>query len=91
LVKSDTENAFKHLLHENSVVVWHGAAYTPEKLCTEVIYGILPGTPAASQHRFFHVTNTQCAVYMPKGHFETFSLNPPHKPDFAFEVGLRVV
>jgi hypothetical protein len=91
MVKSDTENVFKNLLHENSIVVWHDAAYTPEKLRPEVIYGILQGTPAALHHHIYHISNTQCAVYLPQGQWETFILNPPHKPDFAFEVELRVV
>jgi predicted O-methyltransferase YrrM len=91
MVKSDTENVFKHLLHENSIVVWHDAAYTPEKLRPEVIYGILQGTPSALHHHIYHISNTQCAVYLPQGQWETFILNPPHKPDFAFEVGLRAV
>jgi predicted O-methyltransferase YrrM len=91
MVKSDTENLFKHLIHENSVVVWHDAAYTPEKLRPEVIYGILQGTPAALHHRIYHVSNTQCAVYLPHGNWETFILNAPHKPEFAFEIEIRVV
>jgi len=91
MVKSDTENVFKNLLHQNSVVVWHDAAYTPEKLRPEVIYGILQGTPAAMHHHIYHISNTQCAVYLPHDQWKTFILNPPLKPDFAFEVGLRVV
>ncbi|MEY4002417.1 MAG: hypothetical protein RIT07_459 [Bacteroidota bacterium] len=90
MVKSDTENIFKTLLHEKSVVVWHDAAYTPEKLRPEVIYGILQGTPAALHHKIFHVSNTQCAVFLPEGFSETFILNPPETPNFAFEISLNI-
>jgi predicted O-methyltransferase YrrM len=90
MVKSDTENVFNYLLHEKSIVVWHDAAYTPEKLRPEVIYGILQGTPAALHHKIFHVSNTQCAVFLPEGFSETFILNPPETPNFAFEISLNI-
>jgi hypothetical protein len=35
MVKHDTEQVFKHLVHDNSVVVWHDYAYNPEKFVTK--------------------------------------------------------
>lgn len=44
-VKNDTEQIFKHLVHDQSIIVWHDYAYNPEKLRPEILAAILDGTP----------------------------------------------
>ena len=90
MVKSDTEHVFKHLLHENSVLVWHDAAFTPEKLRPEVICGIFAGVPHEKHHHIYHVSNSQCAVYLPQAITDTFILNPPETPTISFGVSLTI-
>src|SRR5690606_41176729 len=58
---SDTENVFKHLIHENSIIVWHDYAYNPEKVRFEVMQGILDGIPKKFHSNIYHVANTMCA------------------------------
>lgn len=65
-VKSDTKNIFKHLVHENTIVVWHDYAYNPEKIRAEVLAGILDGTPKEFHENLYHVSNTMCAIYTKK-------------------------
>lgn len=65
-VKSDTENAFKHLIHESSIIVWHDYAYNPEMLRPEVILGILDGTPDEYKQYLYYVSNTLCAIFYKK-------------------------
>jgi len=63
LVKNDTEKIFKHLTHENSIIVWHDYAYNPEKIRYEVMMGILDGTPEKHRKNLYQVSNTLCAIY----------------------------
>lgn len=62
-VKSDTEQAFKLLRNEQSVIVWHDYGNTPADIRWDVLNGIMDGLPA-DQHRFlYRVSNTLCAIY----------------------------
>jgi len=62
-IKNDTEKVFKHLTHENSVVVWHDYAYNPETIRPEVLSAILDGIPSELGDNLYHVSNTMCAIY----------------------------
>ena len=84
-VKADTENIFKHLLHEHSIVVWHDYAYNPEKPRPEVLAGILDGLPAEFRKYLYHVSNTMCAVFI-REEFKTTILQSPVIPERIFSV-----
>lgn len=90
MVRHDTYEVFTHLVHENTIVVWHDAAFTPEKLRHEVIAGILDGTPEHTHSRIYHVSNSQCAIYYPKGLEGARELDVPEKPVIRFEVDIRL-
>lgn len=62
-VLNDTLKVFKHLLHDNSIVVWHDYAFNPEKVRYEVMSAILDGCPPALHSHLYHVANTMCAVF----------------------------
>lgn len=87
-VKSDTEKTFQHLVHENSIVVWHDYAFNPEKVRFEVMQGILDGTPKEFHDNLYHVANTQCAVFI-KGDFKSNTLEQYKDPRLVFEVELK--
>jgi predicted O-methyltransferase YrrM len=78
-VLNDTRKAVAHLAHENSVLVWHDYAFNPERVRYEVFSGILDGLPAGWHDRLYHVDNTICAVYFPKGAKITGSVPPAFK------------
>ena len=42
-VKRDTENVFRHLVHEKSIVVWHDYGFHPDQVRFEVMAAILEG------------------------------------------------
>ena len=44
-VKNDTQKVFAHLVHKDTIVVWHDYASHPEKSRAEVLAGILDGVP----------------------------------------------
>jgi predicted O-methyltransferase YrrM len=64
-VKRDTQKVFSHLVHPNSIVVWHDYAYNPEKVRYEVLNAILDGVAPEFQGNIYAVSNTMCAVYFP--------------------------
>ena len=87
-IKSDTENIFEHLVHDNSIIVWHDYAYTPEKLRPEVLAAILDGTPSEYRKYLYHVSNTLCAVFI-RNEFPTSELSVPITPDKTFRVTIE--
>lgn len=63
LVLNDTQKVFKHLLHENSIVVWHDYAYSPQNIRYEVFQAILDGAGDHNHAFLYHPKNTLCAVF----------------------------
>lgn len=89
MVKNDTEKVFQHLVHENTVVVWHDYAFNPEKIRYEVFQGILDGLPGEFHQNLYHVANSICAVFI-KGSFKTKKFENLNEPEFLFEVNLKI-
>ena len=87
MVKNDTQKVFKHLVHEQSIVVWHDYARNPETIRYEVLAGILEGCPESVHRHLFHVAHTLCAVYIP-GMTGGAKLDPPVRPDGKFKMKL---
>jgi predicted O-methyltransferase YrrM len=62
-IKKDTENAFKLLKDENSIIVWHDYGYSYNKENWTTISAIIEGAPADKREKIFHVSNTICAIF----------------------------
>ena len=88
-VKNDTKKIFQHLMHEDSIVIWHDYAYTPEKVRAEVLAGILDGIPEKYKENLYHVSNTLCAIYTKKKLNNTI-LNFPVKPKKYFTINITL-
>ncbi len=88
-VKNDTEKVFKHLLKDNTVVVWHDYAYNPEKVRSEILAGILDGIPVKFKDRLYHVSNTMCAIYINKELKSSFP-EFPLKPTKIFKINTKI-
>ena len=84
-VKNDTTKVFEHLVHKNTVVVWHDYAYSPEKIRPEVMAGILDAVPADSRKYLYHVSNSMCAIFTKRA-LKTSILSVPIVPDKTFRV-----
>lgn len=67
-VKNDTAKVFKHLIHDETIVVWHDYAYDPESMRPQVLAGILDGLPQKYKNNLYHVSNTMCAIFTRKKH-----------------------
>lgn len=65
-ILSDTRNVFRHLVHENSVVVWHDYGFHPDQVRFEVMAAILDGAGDNRTSSIYHVAHTKCAVFTGK-------------------------
>lgn len=66
-VKSDTENIFRHLVHEKSMVVWHDYGFHPDQVRYEVMAAILDGVGPERNNLVYHVAHSKCAIYTGEG------------------------
>jgi predicted O-methyltransferase YrrM len=87
-VKNDTMKVFRHLAHDNSIIVWHDYGHHPEKVRFEVFAGILDGVGPEMRKDLYHVSQTKCAVYVKKELIGRL-LDPPEEPDEYFELKLK--
>ena len=87
-VKNDTEKVFKHLIHDQSVVVWHDYSVTPEDIRYEVFAGILDGLPHEAHQYLYHVAHTKSAIFYRKK-LETGRLTTPVNPDHYYSVDIK--
>ncbi len=84
-VKSDTENAFKVLRDNRSVIVWHDYGVTTETIWWSVLAGILDGCPEQERSHLYHISNTLCAIYTKEEIRAAFTAYP-QIPNKSFEV-----
>lgn len=66
-VKKDTENVFKVLKNDNSIIVWHDYSnLTGNTINWGIFAGILDGCPKEMVKNLYHISNTMCAIYINK-------------------------
>lgn len=87
-IKSDTENVFRHLMKEDSIVVWHDYAYNPESLRYETMHAILGGVPKELHRYLYFVANTMCAIFI-KENFSSKTFELHADPETTFEVSMK--
>ncbi|MBK9673337.1 MAG: class I SAM-dependent methyltransferase [Bacteroidetes bacterium] len=87
-VKIDTQNAFKLLKNENSIIVWHDYGKSTENINWPVFAGIMDGAPS-DEHRkkIYRISNTLCAIYI-NGSFNA-SYPTKYFPNKTFEVTVK--
>ena len=86
-VRIDTQNVFKLLKDEKSVIVWHDYTTQYEYIDWEVFAGIFDGAPENKRSKIHHLSNTLCAIYI-NGDFKTKKLDFPTYPDKEFTVSI---
>jgi hypothetical protein len=65
-VKSDTEKVFEHLVHDESIVVWHDYGFHPDLVRYEVMAAILDGVGPGRAGLVYHVAHTKSAIFTGK-------------------------
>ena len=89
-VQADTANVFNHLVHENSIVIWHDYATDVIYPRNEVFAGILDGVPTHLHKNLYDVSNSICAIYINK-ELPTMELEESRIPSKKFIVSLQAV
>lgn len=87
-VKHDTVQVFKHMVNEQSFVVWHDYGNTPEVIRYEVFAAILDGTPEKIHKDLYHVAHTKSAIYYPEI-LKSTRLEYPVDPSFYYRVDIK--
>lgn len=88
MVFNDTQKVFQHLLHENSVVMWHDYAYSPQKIRYEVFQAILDGVGSEHHSHLYHPKNTLCAVFTKKK-LKSSTFDTMKFPEKLFTVNIK--
>ncbi len=86
-VKSDTRNVFEHLVHENSIVVWHDYGFHPDQVRFEVMAAILEGVGPERVGKVYHVAHTKCAIFTGKS-YDSIPAGFPVVPDEYYTLEL---
>jgi predicted O-methyltransferase YrrM len=87
-VASDTKNVFSLLKNENSVIVWHDYGHTPDDVRSDVLRGILEGTPSSERQKLYRVSNTLCAIYTNRK-LKSYTPEPVQTPSTSFEIRIK--
>lgn len=85
-VKIDTQNVFKILRDQDSIIVWHDYGDSPERVRWDVLAGILDGCPLEKRKNLYHVSNTLCAIYINSKTFHTRYIDFPEIPNTKFTI-----
>lgn len=88
-IKKDTQNVFKLIRDENSIIVWHDYGFNPERIQWGVLAAILDGAPFEYHDNIYHVSNSLCAIFI-KGKFNAEYKDVPHMPNKLFTVNIEV-
>ena len=88
-IKKDTVNVFEHLIHKDSIVVWHDITTNYSTIWWEVLYGVLSGLPEVARTKIHHVRNTNCLVYIPY-EVKIADQGNPYLPNRTFQVSIHV-
>ncbi len=88
MVLNDTQKVFKHLLHENSIVVWHDYAYSPQNIRYDVFQAILDGVRSKNHSYLYHPKNTICAIFT-KAKLKSSTFDKMKFPENIFTIGVE--
>lgn len=88
-VKRDTARLFAFLKSDDSIMVWHDYAASPESIRWDVLMGILDGCPPEKRQHLYHVSNTLCAVYMKNAPTSCRAI-PYELPKRKFSIDIRL-
>lgn len=61
-IVSDTRRILENLCHDETIIVWHDYAYTPELIRYETLAAILDACPSNLHQHLYHVGNTISAI-----------------------------
>lgn len=81
-VKTDTENIFKMIDIQKTIVVWHDFKNIRNEFLLSTVQAIHDALPEHLHKNIFGVDNNMCGVYIPKQYLHNFSFN--NDPDVIY-------
>jgi predicted O-methyltransferase YrrM len=87
-IAKDTQNAFRLLKDDNSVIVWHDYGLGTETTRFNVLAGILDGCPSENIKYLYRVSHSLCAIFTKK-ELKSSYIKPNSKPSNSFKVILK--
>src|SRR5258706_661852 len=87
-VKSDTQNAFRMLKDESSIIIFHDCGFAFEDNRYEVIAGIIDGAPPEKRQFIYRVSNTLCGIYTTRK-LNLLKKTNPQFPNKVFTVQIK--
>ena len=90
-ILSDTRNVFEHLVHDESIVLWHDYGFHPDQVRFEVMAAILDGIGPERTGRVYQVAHTKCAIFTGKAYLSKpaeFPVTP--KEYYTFELSRKL-
>jgi len=88
-VKMDTQNVFKLLKNEDSIIVWHDGGTNFEDNRWSVLAAILDGCPPEKRKNLYRVSNTICTIYYPRK-IKKFFAEYPSIPNKKFKIKIDI-
>ncbi len=88
-VKSDTQNVFKLLKNDKSIIVWHDYSFDPVTPRHSVIAAILDGVPKEEHQHLYHVSNTLCAIYLKDKNVTAYIEDKPYRANKTFQINIK--
>lgn len=88
MVLNDTKKVFQHLVHDQTIVVWHDYAFNPQKIRYEVFQAVLDGVGKDNHQHLYHPQNTMCAVFI-KNKLATTAFDEMQFPEKLFTIRLQ--
>lgn len=88
-ILNDTQKVLKYLYHENTILVWHDYAYSPESIRYETLAAILDACLLETHDYLFHVGNTNCTLLFNKK-LPCLPFQHYVRPDHFFSVQIKI-
>ena len=90
-IVQDTRSILSLLKDENSVIVWHDYAFSPESPRFSVLSGILQACDEKQRCSLYHISHSLCAIYMPSVVKRSAPLKINSEPEISFSIDLKSV
>jgi predicted O-methyltransferase YrrM len=88
-IVKDTRNMLQYLCHDETIIVWHDYAYTPESVRYETMAAVLDACPASLHPFLYYVRNTNCVLLYRKK-ISSFPFKKFARPDYSFTVQIKI-
>ena len=88
-IQTDTQNIFRFLGYNDTIVVWHDFRTSRNELVKTTIDAILSVIPIEFQKNIYSVDNNYCGVYIPEKYKHYFSFIEDKNELYSYEISIK--